>query len=182
MTKQPTQPQPTLLLSGEDIQRTLKRLTHELLEQQADLTQLVLLGILTRGKPLAERVGQLIHTLEGQEVPVGYVDITLYRDDTGSTFRPAGESLVPVDITGKTVVLVDDVLFSGRSVRAALDALNAFGRPARVQLMVLLDRGHRQLPIRPDFVGKNLPTALNEHIQVHLKETDGQDEVVRLAE
>jgi pyrimidine operon attenuation protein/uracil phosphoribosyltransferase len=167
-----------VIFEAGDIQRTLKRLAHELLEFNHGTQDLVILGIVTRGRSLAERVGKLLETLEGKPVPVGYVDITLYRDDTGQTFKPATESLVPVDITGKKVVLVDDVLFSGRSVRAALDALNGYGRPASVQLMVLLDRGHRELPIRPDFVGKNIPTSKQERVFVQLQEVDGQDQVL----
>jgi pyrimidine operon attenuation protein/uracil phosphoribosyltransferase len=161
-----------------DIQRTLKRLAHELLEHNQGLGDLVLLGIVTRGKYLAERVAQLLESLEGKPVPVGYLDITLYRDDTGQTFKSTSESLVPVDINGKKVVLIDDVLFSGRSVRAAMDALNGYGRPASVQLMVLLDRGHRELPIRPDFIGKNIPTSKQERVFVQLKEVDGADQVL----
>jgi pyrimidine operon attenuation protein/uracil phosphoribosyltransferase len=127
---------------------------------------------------LAERIAKLLKELEGADVPVGYLDITLYRDDTAQNFKPTSESQVPVDITSKKVVLIDDVLFSGRSVRAALDAINAFGRPAAVQLLVLLDRGHRELPIRPDFVGKNIPTAKQERVFVQLEEVDGQDQVI----
>ncbi len=164
-----------VIFDAHDIQRTLKRLAHELLEHNQGLENLVILGLVTRGKPLAERLAALLETLEGKPVPVGYLDITLYRDDTGQTFRPASESFVPVDITGQKIVLVDDVLFSGRSVRAALDALNGYGRPASVQLMVLLDRGHRELPIRPDFVGKNIPTATQERVFVKLQEVDGED-------
>ncbi|MEB3287497.1 MAG: bifunctional pyr operon transcriptional regulator/uracil phosphoribosyltransferase PyrR [Vampirovibrionales bacterium] len=170
--------QETVILSSDDVARTLKRLTHELLEKNNGSKDLVLMGILTRGKPLAERIGQLVEQFEGNAIPVGYLDITLYRDDTGQTFKPTGDSLVPVDITDKRVILVDDVLFSGRSIRAALDAINAYGRPASVQLMVLLDRGHRDLPIRADYVGKNLPTAKEERVFVRLKEVDGDDQVV----
>lgn len=167
----------TLIFKADDIERTLKRLAHELLEHNNGSQNLVLMGILTRGRPLAERLGKLIAQFE-QEIPVGYLDTTLYRDDTGQTFKPTGESSVPVDITGKTVILVDDVLNSGRTVRAALDALNAHGRPASVQLLVLLDRGHRELPIRADFVGKNIPTSKSERIFVQLAEVDGCDQVV----
>jgi pyrimidine operon attenuation protein/uracil phosphoribosyltransferase len=168
----------TELLNEADIQRTLKRLTHELLEANKGVDNLVLMGIVTRGQFLAERVGRLVTEIEGTAIPVGSVDITLYRDDAGQSLKPAGESNVPVDLTGKRVVLVDDVIFSGRSVRAALDALNAFGRPSSVQLMVLLDRGHRQLPISPNFIGKNVPTSLTERVSVQVIEVDGQDRVV----
>jgi pyrimidine operon attenuation protein/uracil phosphoribosyltransferase len=163
-----------------DVERTLRRLAHELIEASHGVENLVLLGIVTRGKPLAERMARLLQELEGKPVPVGYLDITLYRDDTGQTFKPTSESLVPVELAGKTVVLIDDVLYSGRTVRAALDALNGYGRPAAVQLLVLLDRGHRELPIRADFVGKNIPTSREERISVHLKEVDGQDQVLLL--
>jgi pyrimidine operon attenuation protein/uracil phosphoribosyltransferase len=167
-----------VIFNAADVKRTLKRLAHQLVEANQGTENLVLMGIITRGKPLAERLAKLLGELESASVPVGYLDITLYRDDTAQTFKPATESRVPVDITGKTVVLVDDVLFSGRSVRAALDALNAFGRPGTVQLLVLLDRGHRELPIRPDFVGKNIPTAKQERVFVQLEEVDGQDQVL----
>lgn len=167
-----------VIFEAEDIQRTLKRLAHELIEYNQGADELVLLGIVTRGKPLAERLGGLLRTLEGRSVPVGYLDVTLYRDDTGQSFKPATASLVPVDLTGRKVVLVDDVLFSGRSVRAALDALNGYGRPSAVQLLVLLDRGHRELPIRPDFVGRSLPTSRQERVVVRLEEVDGCDQVI----
>ncbi len=167
-----------VIFEADDIHRTLKRLAHELVEFNHGTQDLVLLGVVTRGKPLAERVAKLLEELEGKPVPQGYVDITLYRDDTGQTFKAALESYVPVELTGKKVVLIDDVLFSGRSVRAALDALNGYGRPASVQLMVLLDRGHRELPIRPDYVGKNIPTSKQERVFVQLKEVDGQDRVL----
>ena len=179
-TAQPSPPpsgSETLVFKADDITRTLKRLAHELLEHNDGVENLVIMGILTRGKPLAERLGNLLKEFE-REVPVGYLDTTLYRDDTGQTFKPTGESVVPVDITGKTVVLVDDVLSSGRTVRAALDALNAYGRPAAVQLLVLLDRGHRELPLRADFVGKNIPTAKSERVCVQLHEVDGCDQVI----
>ncbi len=166
------------IFDANDIQRTLKRLAHEVVEANHGVDNLVVLGVITRGKTLAERLGTLLESLEGKPVPVGYLDITLYRDDTGQHFKPTTESYVPVDINGKTVVLVDDVLYSGRSVRAALDALNGYGRPAAVQLLVLLDRGHRELPIRPDFVGKNIPTSKQERVNVQLKEVDGRDQVI----
>jgi pyrimidine operon attenuation protein/uracil phosphoribosyltransferase len=175
---QTSQQTDVVIFEAGDIERTLKRLAHELIEFNQGVDDLVLLGIVTRGKSLAERVGRLLQELEGKSVPVGYLDITLYRDDTGQTFKPTMESHVPVEITGKKVVLIDDVLFSGRSVRAALDALNGYGRPASVQLLVLLDRGHRELPIRPDFVGKNIPTSQHERVFVQLSEVDGQDRVL----
>ena len=169
-----------VIFNANDVERTLKRLAHELIEAHEGIGDVVLLGIVTRGKPLAERMARLLEALEGTPVPVGYLDITLYRDDTGQTFKPASESLVPVELTGKKVVLVDDVLYSGRTVRAALDALNGYGRPAVVQLLVLLDRGHRELPIRADFVGKSIPTSREERVSVKLQEVDGLDQVVLL--
>jgi len=168
----------TLIFGAEDIQRTLKRLTHEMLENRQGAEGIVLMGIVTRGAFLATRIGSLVKDIEGIDVPVGRLDITLYRDDTASSLKSAGESLVPVDLTDKQVVLVDDVLNSGRTVRAALDALNAYGRPACVQLMVLLDRGHRELPIRADYVGKNIPTGFNDRVTVKLQEVDALDEVI----
>lgn len=175
----PTQNQSeTIIFNASDIERTLRRLAHEVIEANAGTDNLVLLGIVTRGKPLAERMARLLSELEGQPVPVGYLDITLYRDDTGQTFKPALESHVPVELSGKKVLLVDDVLYSGRTVRAALDAMNGYGRPSAVQLLVLLDRGHRELPIRPDFVGKNIPTARDERVSVTLQEVDGADQVI----
>lgn len=177
MTQTTQQTTDVSVFESGDIERTLKRLAHEVIEGNQGVDDIVLLGIITRGKTLAERLGRLLQDLEGKPVPVGYLDITLYRDDTGQTFKPASESFVPDELTGKKVILVDDVLFSGRSVRAALDALNGYGRPASVQLLVLLDRGHRELPIRPDYVGKNIPTAKNERVFVKLNEVDGQDQV-----
>ncbi len=168
----------TQVFSEQDIQRTLKRLAHELIEANKGTEDLVLMGIVTRGKYLAERIGRLVEEFEDATVPVGFVDITLYRDDVDTSFKAAGESHVPVDLTDKRVVLVDDVIFSGRSVRAAMDALSAYGRPRSVQLLVLLDRGHRQLPISPDFVGKNIPTATTERLTVCLNEIDSTEEVV----
>ncbi len=167
-----------VVFDANDVERTLRRLAHEVIEANQGATDLVVLGIVTRGKPLADRLGRLLEELEGKPVRVGYLDVTLYRDDTGQTFKPTSESLVPVELSGKKVVLVDDVLYSGRTVRAALDALNGYGRPAAVQLLVLLDRGHRELPIRPDFVGKNLPTAREERVSVRLQEVDGEDQVL----
>ncbi|MDX2085227.1 MAG: bifunctional pyr operon transcriptional regulator/uracil phosphoribosyltransferase PyrR [Candidatus Melainabacteria bacterium] len=166
-----------LVLSAEDIERTLKRLTHELLEANQGVKDVILVGLLTRGAPLARRIAAYIREFEGTDVPVGILDTTLYRDDREKTIKPTGESYVPGDITGKRVVLVDDVIFRGRTIRAALDALNDYGRPSSVQLLVLLDRGHRELPISPNFVGKNIPTHPGERVNVRLQETDGQEQV-----
>jgi pyrimidine operon attenuation protein/uracil phosphoribosyltransferase len=167
------------VLGSDEIRRALTRIGHEILERTDGGTDVVLLGIPTRGVPLARRVAARLADTEGVRVPVGSLDITLYRDDL--RLRPArtlGRTEVPdTGIDGMVVVLVDDVLYSGRTVRAALDALNDIGRPRAVQLAVLVDRGHRELPIRPDYVGKNLPTAKRELVRVLLTETDGEDAV-----
>lgn len=168
-----------VVLDAADIDRALTRISHEILERNKGSDALVLLGIPTRGVHLAQRAAATLSRVEGAEVPVGSLDITMYRDDL--RLRPARALMhteVPPDgIDGRTVVLVDDVLFSGRTIRAALDAMNDLGRPAAVQLAVLVDRGHRQLPIRADFVGKNLPTSLVEQVAVRLVEHDGHDGV-----
>lgn len=166
-----------LLLGPEEIARTLRRLAHEILENNQGPAGLVFAGILSRGYPLAVRLAEAIERFEGVRVPVGKLDIGLYRDDVArrATPTPIRPSAMPTSIDDATVVLVDDVLFTGRSVRAALEALSDYGRPAKVRLAVLVDRGHRELPIRPDFVGKNLPTALPHQIRVRLTELDGED-------
>ena len=170
---------PERLLGPDELARTIRRLAHEIIENNAGADSLVLVGLLTRGAHLARRLADAIADFEKTSVPVGQLDIGLYRDDLGRRGTPPSlrPSDIPVDIDGKTVVLVDDVLFTGRSIRAALDALVDYGRPARVRLAVMVDRGHRELPIRPDFVGKNIPTALVQTVNVHLKEVDGDDGV-----
>ncbi len=162
-----------------DITRALTRISHEILESNKGADDLVLLGIPTRGVMLAERIGALLADISGSTVPVGALDVTMYRDDLhrNPTRTPRPTQIPAGGIDGKTVVLVDDVLFSGRSIRAALDALNDIGRPAAVRLAILVDRGHRELPIRPDFVGKNLPSARTERVNVHLAEVDDVEEV-----
>jgi pyrimidine operon attenuation protein/uracil phosphoribosyltransferase len=172
-----------VILSPEDIRRSLSRIAHEIVENNPTLKGLVLVGMRTRGVPLAARLAQRIAEFEGREVPVGALDIGLYRDDISYLdLKPQLKPTeIPTDIAGKWVVLVDDVLFTGRSIRAALDALIDFGRPQFIQLAVLVDRGHRELPIRADYVGKNIPTARQEDVQVFLDETDGRDAVVVLA-
>lgn len=169
------------VMEADDIRRALTRIAHEIVEKNHGAENVVLVGILTRGVPLAERLAGLLRQIENTELPVGKLDIAMYRDDYGE--HPAGRMAitptdVPFDVTSKKIILVDDVLFTGRSVRAALSALLDLGRPASIQLAVLLDRGHRELPIRPDFVGKNVPTARQEHVHVQLRETDGADRVV----
>ncbi len=167
-------------MSAEEIRRALMRLAHEVLERNAGAQELALVGIRARGVPLAQRLSRMIAEIEGTEVPVGALDITLYRDDLA--IRPDHPVIrrteIPFSVDGLSIVLVDDVLYTGRTVRAALDALMDLGRPRRIQLAVLIDRGHRELPIRADFVGKNVPTARDEEVLVHLQETDGVDEVL----
>ena len=168
------------VLSADDISRAITRISHEILEANQGSDDLVILGIPTRGVFLAQRLVSIIKQHSGVDLDYGSLDITLYRDDLAQQpTRGPGITTVPANgITGKTIVLVDDVLYSGRTVRAALDALNDHGRPRSVMLAVLVDRGHRELPIRADFVGKNLPTSSQEHILVKLSEADGVDEVV----
>ena len=168
------------VLSSDDIRRAITRISHEILEQNRGVDNLLLLGIPTRGIQLATRIAQVIKEHSATEVSVGSLDVTMYRDDlSDQPTRVVGITNIPTSgVSGKAVVLVDDVFFSGRTIRAALDALNDHGRPAAVRLAVLVDRGHRQLPIRADYVGKNLPTALTERISVKLEEVDGVDEVV----
>jgi pyrimidine operon attenuation protein/uracil phosphoribosyltransferase len=167
-------------LSSDDIRRAITRISHEILEQNRGASNLLLLGIPTRGVQLANRLAEVIKEHSESDVSVGSLDVTMYRDDlSDQPTRVVGVTTIPTTgVSGKTVVLVDDVLFSGRTIRSALDALNDHGRPAAVRLAVLIDRGHRQLPIRADYVGKNLPTALTERISVKLLEVDGVDEVV----
>ena len=174
--------QPTRVLDADAIRRAVTRIAHEILERNHGVSTLLLVGIRTRGAVLGARICANIKTLEGADVPMGALDITFYRDDLNlREHQPRiKETDIAFDLTDKNIVLVDDVLCSGRTVRAALDALIDFGRPRRIQLAVLVDRGHRELPIRPDYVGKNLPTAPEEQVQVRIKEQDGAEEVVVL--
>ena len=176
-----------VLLDEEAIERTLVRIAHEVIERNPDLDRTALVGIHTRGVPIAQRLRRLIAERSGSELPLGTLDITFYRDDV--VVRGGGEaplhsqpivrdSKLEFSIEGKTCILVDDVLYTGRTIRAAIEALFDYGRPARVQLACLVDRGHRQLPIRPDYIGKNLPTARDERIQVQLVEVDEVDQVL----
>ena len=167
------------VLSQADITRALTRISHEILESNRGPDGLVVLGVPTRGVALAERLGSTLSSISGVDVPVGAVDVTMYRDDLRRNPSRASQptTVPPGGIDGATVVLVDDVLYSGRTIRAALDALSAIGRPRVVRLAVLVDRGHRELPIRADFVGKNLPTSAAERIFVRLSEVDGDDQV-----
>jgi len=166
------------VLDEQDISRALTRITHEILERNRDSAGLVLLGIPTRGVHLARRIAERMSEVESREITAGALDITMYRDDLRlKPARALEHTEIPDDIDGKVVVLIDDVLFSGRTIRAALDALTELGRPKAVQLAVLIDRGHRELPIRADFVGKNLPTSLAEKVKVRLTESDEGDSV-----
>jgi len=167
------------VLTADDIRRAVRRIAHEIVERNHGAGAIALVGLRTRGVPLAERLASAIEEFEGERPPVGALDIGLYRDDISSgELRPRiGRTDIPAGIDGRHVILVDDVLFTGRSIRAALDALTDFGRPAEIQLAVLVDRGHRQLPIRADYVGKNIPTSLQEEVDVLLDETDSEDEV-----
>ena len=163
------------LMDEAGVRRTLARITHEIIERNKGVGNLVLVGVRRRGVPLARMLAANIETFEGIKVPVGEIDITLYRDDlTKTTELPeATGTSIPVDITGKTVIIVDDVIYTGRTSRAAIEALFAHGRPAAIRLAVLIDRGHRELPIRPDFVGKNIPTSRDEIVSVMVDEYDG---------
>ncbi len=165
----------TVLYDENILARSLKRIAHEILENTEDAKKLCLVGIKTRGVPIASRLAEFIWQIEKVRVPVGILDITLYRDDREAEAPIVAESQIDFDITGRDVILTDDVLYTGRTARAALDALMRFGRPARIKLATLVDRGHRELPIRPDFVGKNIPTARSEIVRVSLRETDGED-------
>ncbi|MBE7383993.1 MAG: bifunctional pyr operon transcriptional regulator/uracil phosphoribosyltransferase PyrR [Leptolyngbya sp. SIO1E4] len=166
------------ILSSEDLRRTVNRLASEIIERASALENLVLLGIYTRGVPLAHLLAEQIERLENYPVPLGALDITFYRDDLDSIgIRTPARTDIPFDLSGKTLVLVDDVIYSGRTIRAALNAVNDYGRPETIRLAVLIDRGHRQLPIHPDFVGKMLPTSREEAVKVFLQDTDSQDAV-----
>ena len=170
----------TVLMDSEGIRRALTRISHEIVEKNKGVDNIVLVGIRTRGVPIAERLATVIEEIEGKKPPVGVLDITLYRDDLSTlSYQPiVHPTELPVDIAGNTVVLVDDVLYTGRTIRAALDAIIDMGRPKTIQLAVLIDRGHRELPIRADFVGKNVPTSSREVVSVQLKNTDGSEKVV----
>ena len=183
-------PAPRVLLDEESIRRTLSRVAHEIIERNEDLDTVALVGIHTRGVPIAHRLRHLIEERTGEELALGQLDITFHRDDVHVRAgqpprRPqplARETKLDFELEGRTVILVDDVLYTGRTIRAAIDALLEYGRPERVQLAVLADRGHRELPIRPDYVGKNLPTGRNERVQVELVEIDEIDRVMLVTE
>ena len=168
-----------VVMESEDVRRALNRIAHEITERNKGIDNVVLIGIRTRGVPIAERLAKVIAEIEGKEPPVGILDITLYRDDLSTLSAPQVKSTeLPIDINGKTVVLIDDVLYTGRTVRSALDAVMDIGRPKAIQLAVLIDRGHRELPIRADFVGRDLPTSKQESVSVKIEKIDGEDKVV----
>lgn len=172
-----------VLVDEDQVRRTVARIAHEIVERHGDPRRLALVGIHTRGVPLAARLASLIAEFAGDTPATGTVDIALYRDDVGLDARRGalpvvGDTILDFDVSERAVILIDDVLFTGRTIRAAIDAIFDYGRPPMVQLAVLVDRGHRELPIRPDYVGKNLPTSRSERISVHLSEIDGRDEVV----
>jgi pyrimidine operon attenuation protein/uracil phosphoribosyltransferase len=190
MSHSAVKPAPHVLLDEESIRRTLSRIAHEIIERNDDLGAVALVGIHTRGVPIAHRLRNLVEERTGEELALGQLDITFHRDDVHVRAgqpprRPqplVRETKLDFELEGRTVILVDDVLYTGRTIRAAIDALFEFGRPDRVQLAVLADRGHRELPIRPDYVGKNLPTGRNERVQVELLEIDELDRVVLVSE
>ena len=190
MSHHAVRPASKVLLDAEAISRTLSRVAHEIIERNDDLNDVALVGIHTRGVPLAQRIRTLVADRSGVELPLGQLDITYHRDDVHVRGNRAPARRQPVvrdtrfdfELEGRTVILVDDVLYTGRTIRAAIDALLEYGRPARVQLAVLADRGHRELPIRPDYVGKNLPTSRGERVQVELLEFDEVDRVVLISE
>ena len=167
------------LLDADDVRRALTRIAHEVVERNGGAEGIVLVGTHTRGIPLAGRIAHTIAEIEGREPPLGELDVTMYRDDLDMKIASpeVTPTSIPVDVAGLDVVLVDDVLYTGRTVRAAMDALNDLGRPRTIQLAVLVDRGHRELPIRADYVGKNLPTARDEQVRVRIREVDGEDSV-----
>lgn len=172
------------IIDEEGLNRTLTRLAHEIIERNKGTENLAIIGMRTRGVYLAKRIVKKIEDIEGKKIPFGILDVTLYRDDFRTKLKQPVVQVtdIPFDIDGMNIILVDDVLYTGRTTRAALDALMDFGRPARIQLAVLVDRGHRELPIKADFVGKNIPTSIGEEIQVKMKETDGEDCVLLIEE
>jgi pyrimidine operon attenuation protein / uracil phosphoribosyltransferase len=180
--KQKTSDAPVPILDAEAIRRALRRIGHEIIERNPQLTHLVLAGIPSRGVEIAQRIAAFIRQIEKVNVETGVIDVAMHRDDVGtrSELPIVRETRLPLPLEERTVIVVDDVLYTGRTVRAAMDAINSFGRPARIQLAVLIDRGHRELPIRPDYVGKNLPTSGSEKVRVRLEQTDKESDAVWL--
>jgi pyrimidine operon attenuation protein/uracil phosphoribosyltransferase len=175
----PRKRKPTQVMDAKGIQRALVRIAHEIVEKNKGAENMAVIGIQDRGGPLAERVAGLIEKIENEKIPVGLMDITLYRDDIQTKLEQplVQKTEIPFDVVDKVIILVDDVLYTGRTVRAALDQIIDFGRPRHIQLAVLVDRGHRELPIRADYVGKNLPTSRDDRVRVKIKEVDGEDGV-----
>ena len=169
-------------MDAEAMRRALRRVAHEIIERNPQLEKVVLAGIPSRGVEIARRIASFVHQIEKIDIETGVIDVAMHRDDVGTRreLPVVRASKLPLPLEGRTVVIVDDVLYTGRTVRAAMDAINSFGRPARIQLAVLVDRGHRELPIHPDYVGKNLPTAIGEQLQVRLQETDNKPDAVWL--
>ncbi len=171
------------ILSAEEIRRTITRMASQIVEKSSNLSETILLGIHTKGVPLAHLLAKQIQMLEGTEIAVGAIDVTFYRDDLDQIrTRIPAKTKIPIDLTGKTVVLIDDVIYKGRTIRAALNAVIEYGRPESIRLAVLVDRGHRELPIHPDFIGKKLPTASEEKVKVYLSSLDGRDAVELIKE
>src|SRR5881296_4645323 len=170
------------IMDAEAVRRALRRIAHEIIERNPQLEKVVLAGIPTRGVEIARRIAGFIHQIEKIDLETGVIDVAMHRDDVGTRreLPVVHASKLPVPLEDRSVIIVDDVLYTGRTVRAAMDAINSFGRPARIQLAVLVDRGHRELPIRPDYVGKNLPTSGSEKVRVRLEQTDGEPDEVRL--
>ena len=170
------------IMDGEAIRRALRRIAHEIIERNPGLEKIVIAGIPSRGVEIARRIATFIQEIEKIKIETGVIDVAMHRDDVGTRAElpVVRASKLPLPLEGRTVIIVNDVLYTGRTVRAAMDAINSFGRPARIQLAALVDRGHRELPIRPDYVGKNLPTAGSEKVQVRLQQTDGEPDEVRL--
>ena len=166
------------VMDADEIRRALTRIAHEIIEKNKGAEKLAVVGVRRKGVPLAERLAKLISEIEGMKVPVGALDIALYRDDIMTRQPVVGQTEIPFDVNGRTIVLVDEVIYTGRTVRCALDALMDMGRPAAIQLAVLIDRGHRELPVRPDYIGKNLPTSRKETVDVQLAEIQGEDKVL----
>jgi pyrimidine operon attenuation protein/uracil phosphoribosyltransferase len=181
-TNPPNDTKQVRIFDAEMMGRALRRIAHEIVERNRDLASLVLVGIPSRGVALAERIAGAIQGMEGVQVPTGIIDVSMHRDDVGTraSLPVVRTSKLPQRIEGKTIIIVDDVVFTGRTCRAAMDAIGSFGRPARIQFAALIDRGHRELPIRPDYVGKNLPTSRDERVQVRLEEIDGEADAVWL--
>jgi pyrimidine operon attenuation protein / uracil phosphoribosyltransferase len=170
------------IMDGEAIRRALRRIAHEIIERNPQLEKIVLAGIPSRGVEIARRIAAVIHAIEKIDIETGVIDVAMHRDDVGTRreLPVVRASNLPMPLEDRTVIIVDDVLYTGRTVRAAMDAISSFGRPARIQLAVLIDRGHRELPIRPDYIGKNLPTATREQIQVRLQESDNEPDAAWL--